>query len=336
MNSKYVGDQKKMTARLMEVPKPEIVSEQFGSLMNYLNRLEEFQETVIALLPFASDQEVDEVRLRGIAMGATGWRIVCACDAVAIGRAVALKGGRGKVDTAGEGKSSAAKERAQIGGYQERQAKRNAQIFNTFKTHVIDHTSLLDDKGYFEQALRTPQPRKTIKKFEKEKQNNPNFTVSEAAKLAKLLRENRKLVTIPDDPDYINSNLKAFLLELDASLASFYNRCPREEFKPRIAAWRRATRFELARTPQKDYEAVRTEVDKLASTVEEIAEEVYLSHDEIKKICDQIIEKESETYEWRPIGVDTDVRRGALAKGIFRKDSPHYEGRGYAPVVDWE
>jgi hypothetical protein len=331
-----VGEEKKMNAQLMEVPQPEVVSEQFGSLMNYLNRLEEFQETVISLLPFASDVEVDEVRLRGMAMGATGWRIVCACDAVAISRAIALKGGRGKVDTAGEGKLSAAKERGRLGGYDAKQAWRNAQIFNTFKTTLIDQTSLLDDKGYFEQALRTPQPRKTIKKFEKEKQNNPNFTVSDAAKLAKLIRENRKQVTIPDDPDYINPNLKAFLLELDASLASFYTRCPREEFKPRIAAWRRATRFELARTPQKDYEAVRSEVDKLASTVEEIAEEVYLSHSEIKTICDLIIEKEPETYEWRPIGVDTDVRRGALARGIFRKDSPHYEGRGYAPTIDWE
>lgn len=332
-----MGEEKpNMSANLVEVPKPEIVSEQFGSLMNYLNRLEEFQETVITLLPFASDEEVDEVRLRGMAMGAAGWRIVCACDAVAISRAMALKGGRGKRDTNQEGKGSAAAERGKLGGYTYRQALRNAQIFNVFKTTVIDHTSLLDDKGYFEQALRTPRPRQTIKRFEKEKQNNPNFSVTDASKLARLMRENRKPVIIPDDPNYIDQNLKTFLLDLDASLASFYNRCPRDEFKPRIAAWRRATRFELARTPQKDYEAVRDQVDKLASTVEEIAEEVYLSHDEIKRICDTIIEKESETYEWRPIGVDTDVRRGALAKGIFRKDAPHYEGRGYSPTVDWE
>ncbi len=325
-----------MSAHIVEVPKQAVVTEQFGSLMNYLNRLEEFQETVISLLPFASDEEVGEVRLRGMAMGATGWRIVCACDAVAIGRAIALKGGRGKVDALGEGKMSAARERGKIGGYDEKQARRNAQLFNTFKTVLIDQHSLLDEKGYFEQALRTPRPQKTIKAFEKEKGSNPNFSVTDAAKLAKLLRENRKQVTIPDDPNYLDPNLKTFLLDLHASLSTFYNRCPREEFKVRIAAWKRATTFELSRTPQKDYEAVRTEVDKLASTVEEIAEEVYLSPDEIKTICDMIIEKEPETYEWRPIGVDTDVRRGALAKGIFRKDSPHYEGHSYAPTVDWE
>jgi hypothetical protein len=153
--------------------------------------------------------------------------------------------------------------------------------------------------------------------------------------LAKLLREGRKQVVIPDDPDYLDPNLKNFLLELDASLSSFLNRCPRPEFKVRIASWKRAVRFELGRTPQRDYDAVREQIDRLCCTVEEIAEEVYLSNKEIATLCELVVEQEPETYEFRPVGVNTEMARGGRSVGIFRRDAPHYEAN-YAPVVDWE
>jgi hypothetical protein len=334
METQIVGNNKLDSIAIASLPNN--VTEQFSSLMSYLNRLDEFQDTVISLLPFASDEEIAEIRLRGFALGHAGWRVVCACDAETIGRAMALKGGRGKKDTEGQGKLSAAKERGKQGGYTDKNARRNAQLFNTFKTVLIDQHSLLDEKGFYEQALRTPQPRKTIKKFEKEKESNPNFSVTDAARLAKLLREGRKQVVIPDRPDYIDPGFKQLLLDLDASLSAFYNRCQRPEFKIRIASWKRAVRFELGRTPQRDYEAVRAEVDKLCCTVEEIAEEVYLSNKEIIKLCEMIVDKEKETYEFRPVGVNTEMARGGRSVGIFRCDSPHYEGNNYAPTVDWE
>lgn len=330
------------------VANPQDVSDQFGQLFNYFHKLEEFQETVISLLPFATDDQLEETKLRAMAMGNAGWRIVCACDAVILTRTAALKGGRGRKDDCGEGRMNAARERGKIGGYSDAQVRRNAQIFNTFKTLLINQHSLLDEKGYYEQALRTPKPLKTIKRFEKEKVNNPTFSVTDAAKLARELRE-RPEPTIEDVKDYLDPNLKSFLLEVEASLVAFSNRCPRPEFKVRIDSWIRATRFERGRTAQSDYRAVKIQVNQGACTVEEIGEEVYLSPAEIKGFCVQLVgcpvptkeedPREAGTpYEWRAIGVNTEMAKGSRTYGIFRKDAlsgNDFEMPGYRPKVEY-
>lgn len=140
-----------------------------------------------------------------------------------------------------------------------------------------------------------------------------------------------------DDADYVDPQFKSFLVDYIATQYSFLNKCVYDPFKREIEHTIKAARYQHGRTRISDYEAVRSQVDKLCTTTEEIGEEVPITEDEIKAICQLIIDTEPHKYEWRPIGVDTDVRRGALAKGIFRKDSPHYESRGgYSPVVDWE
>lgn len=316
---------------------PQQIAETFGSLFNYLDRLEEFEDTVIELLPYGTDEEVEQTRQRARALGKAGWRIECACDAVLLSRAP-LKGGRGKIDAHGVGRLAAAKGEAEKKGVVPRTIRRNAQIFNTFKTVVNDRHSLLDDKGFFEAALRAPNAKKAIKMFEKEKSENPNFSVGDAFKLAKTLKENRPKVDIPNKVDYLDPHFKAFLLEIETTLTSFKNRCPRPEFEIRIDSWIRSTRFERARTPQSDYESVRKQVDEGACTAEEVSEEVYLSEVEIKAIFGQMIEKEINVYEWRPIGANTEVSRGSRSQGIFRKDAPSgdsYSGSG-VEHEDWD
>jgi hypothetical protein len=319
------------TALVENLPEQITVTEQFSNLFNYLNKLEEFEDTVIALLPFGTDEEVIQTRQYARAMGKAGWRIECACDAVLLSRE-ALKGGRGQIDDAGEGRVSAAKERAKEIGCAPTTVRRNAQIYNTFKTMLNVQHSLLDDKGYFEAALRAPEPKRAIKLFEKEKANNVNFSVRDAFRLAKTLKEKREKVDIPDQKDYLDPNFKTFLVEMENSLTSFKNRCPRPEFEIRIDSWIRATRFERARTPQSDFDSVLRQVDEGACTYDEIAEEVYLSPSEIKGFCVQIVGCEPPTkaedpreagtpYEWRPIGANTEMAKGSRSYGIFRKDA---------------
>jgi hypothetical protein len=144
-----------------------------------------------------------------------------------------------------------------------------------------------------------------------------------------------------DDANYLDPAYKTFLLDYIATQYSFLNRCTYEPFKNEIDRSIRAAKFQHARTPSSDYEAVKNQVDKLCTTSDEIAEDVALSEEEIKRICGLIVEREPEVYEWRPIGVNTDMARGSRELGIFRKDSPHYEGgkesrSNYSPTVDWE
>jgi hypothetical protein len=327
---------------------PQQIAETFGTLFNYLDRLEEFENTVIELLPYGTDEEVEQTRIRARALGKAGWRIECACDAVLLSREP-LKGGRGRIDIEGVGRIAAARDEGKKKGKVASTVRRNAQIFNTFKTVLNDQHSLLDDKGFFEAALRAPNAKKAIKMFEKERSENPNFSVGDAFKLAKNLKESQTKVEIPDVPNYLDPHFKSFLLDVENTLLSFKNRCPRPEFEIRLDQWIRSTRFERARTPQSDYEAVKKQIDEGACTVEEIAEEVYLSASEINGLCIQIVGCKRPTkdedlreagtpYEWRPIGVNTDVAKGSRTYGTFRKDAP--SGDSFRPSAveheDWD
>lgn len=328
-----------MVTNLAEHKRRDVTAE-FGSLFSYLDRLEEFEETVIDLLPFGSFEEIAQTKTYAMRMSNGGWRIVCACDAVLLSREP-LKGGRGIIDVEGVGRVNAAKDEGRKRGVGDKTVRRNAQIFNVLlkpkgKTVLNEQHSLLDDKGYFEAALRAPDPRKALRMFEKEKSENPNFSVSDAFRLARHLKEDRPSVKIANVKGYIPPHLSAFLLDLESTLLSFKNRCPRPEFEIRIDAWIRATRFERGRTPQSDYESVRKQVDEGAATADEIAEEVYLSIAEIKAICTLIVEKESDTYEWRPIGANTEMARGSRSMGIFRKDAPSGDAFGSRERYDEE
>lgn len=140
-----------------------------------------------------------------------------------------------------------------------------------------------------------------------------------------------------DDEGYIDPTFKTFLLDYIATQYSFLNRCTYAPFKNKIQGTIDAAKYQHRRTRLSDYEAVRDQVDKMCTTAVEIAEDVPISEEEIIKICHLIVDKQPETYEWRPIGVNTEMARGSRELGIFRKDSPHYEGsNGYSPTVDWE
>lgn len=316
---------------------PQDVNAELGSLFSYLNRLDEFQETVLELIPVATDEQLLQTKERGEALGHAGWKIVAACNSEIKKRTAKLKGGRGNTDEAQEGRVAVMKDRAVKIEKSDAQVYRDAQIFDTFKTILTDQNSLLKEKGYYEQALRTPQPKQTIKIFEREKINNASFSVNDAKRLAATIRDQRDPVVVPAVKDYVEPNLKAFLLELENSLQSFSNRCPRVEFKSRIDGWIRATRFERGRTPQSDYESVRRQVDNGACTAEEVMEEVYLAEREIKTIFSRMIELEPHIYEWRPIGAHTEMARGSRAMGIFRKDAPAGDNfETYVPRVEYE
>jgi hypothetical protein len=232
---------------------------------------------------------------------------------------------------------------------------RNAQIFSAFlgpkgKRRSLNVQTVLKEKGFYEAALRSEDPYKTIKILAGEKENNPSYSVRDALRQVKDLKKNSApLPDIPDQPDYLEPNYKRFLIDLEASLVSFRNTCPRDQFLVRIDSWIRQTRYERARTPANDFKAVRDQVDQGACTAEEVADEVCLSPAEIKAFFVQIVgcvppRKDSDPreagsdYEWRPIGVNTEMAKGTRACGIFRKDQPagdEFTMPGYRPVVEY-
>ncbi len=135
------------------------------------------------------------------------------------------------------------------------------------------------------------------------------------------------------DSDYLDPHYKTFLLDYIATQHAFLNKCNYEPFKRVIEHTIRVANFQRARTANSDRESVRDQVDQGACTVEEIAEEVYLSDVEIDAFCLQLVgcprptkatdQRKAETdYEWRPIGANTEMAKGSRSYGIFRKDAP--------------
>lgn len=173
-----------------------------------------------------------------------------------------------------------------------------------------------------------------------------------ASRLEKEITKETEPPRLTDNKNYLDPHYKQFLLDYIAGQNSFLNRCTYEPFKREIEATIRRARFQLGRTETSDFEAVKTQVDQGATTIEEIAEEVYLSDAEIDRFCVKAVgcprprsEDDSHyagtDYEWRPIGVKIEGGHGMRPRGIFRKDAPHYEKRNetrnnYGPRFDWE
>lgn len=148
--------------------------------------------------------------------------------------------------------------------------------------------------------------------------------------------------------NYLDPHYKQFLLDYIATQYSFLNRCNYEPFKKEIEKTIKAANFQRARTENSDYELVQNQVDEGACTVEEVAEEVYLSTAEIKPFLIQMVGCEPPSkdgdprhagtdYEWRPIGCNTEMAKGPRSYGVFRKDAPSgdaftaYRNRSFGP-----
>lgn len=329
-----------MSTAAAELVAPPNVTAQMSSLFNYLNGLEEFEGTILSLLRFASEDEIKQTRNYALAMGSTGWRLVCACDALLLSVDPAKPG---VVDLNGTGRMAAAKERAKELGCEPWTIRRNAQIFNTFFKDdlLLNVQQQLEEKGYFEAALRARHPKKALRAIAKEKEKSASFTVRDAFRLVKETKVSGSSLGLSSSVDYLDPNFKNFLLELETSLTSYKNRCTRPEFAARIETMIKVTKHERERTESSDYESVRQQIDEGCCTAEEIAEEVYLSNAEVKAIFNKIIEKEPDAYEWRAIGANTEMARGSRSHGLFRKDAPagddfEMPGGRYEPTIEYD
>lgn len=136
--------------------------------------------------------------------------------------------------------------------------------------------------------------------------------------------------------DYLSPQFKSFLADYIATLYAFLNKCTYDPFKKEIERTIKAARYQSGRTEVTDYQAVRAQVDKMCTTSTEIAEEVPLTEEEITRLCHLLTDTEPDTYEWRPIGVNTEVARGTRTLGIFRKDCPAgSDFEAYHPHVEY-
>lgn len=164
-----------MSANLHPVSAP---SHALAKIFNHLNKLDKLETDVIDLLPALTDDEVVETRAYSKLLGKTAFKIELACDAEIWNRTKA-NCGRGNVDVEEVGILAAVKKRASEIGCGESTIRKNAQLYNQFKK-VLSTEHNLDEKGFYQAAIASPDPDGFIELMAQKKAEYPTYSVAEA------------------------------------------------------------------------------------------------------------------------------------------------------------
>ena len=165
-----------------------------SNVFGQINKLEKIDDDIITLLPEMSDDDVMDTRNYAKTLGRSAWRIEIACDAEIWNRTQA-KRGRGNVDTEGVGiKATIAKRAAEL-GCTPRTIEQNARVHKLVQEVEINDEStftILEDKGYWQAALASSDPKAALDHFVEEKTDNPFFSASDAYRWSKGEKESKK------------------------------------------------------------------------------------------------------------------------------------------------
>lgn len=163
-----------------------------SKVINQIHKLEAIEHDIISLLPSLSDEEVIETRNTARLLFASAWKIEIACDAEIWERTQRAMVGRGNKDVDEKGIMAAVNKRAQEIGCSARTVYENARIFRRFGEIIETTCKNLDDKGFFQAALQSPDPETTIEEFAQRKMDNPFFRVTDAWKEVETQKEESK------------------------------------------------------------------------------------------------------------------------------------------------
>jgi hypothetical protein len=148
-------------------------------LLDLLNNHSRLEPSLFSEIKKETDAEI--VQIRGICeqFDYVAWKMAAACDAQIWDREKA-KTGRGNVDTKEIGIMAALAKREKEVGCSSITIRRNANVFFTFEKILINSENTLSEKGFFQVALRAPDPQEAISEFIKRRRKDPTFRVRDA------------------------------------------------------------------------------------------------------------------------------------------------------------
>lgn len=167
-----------------------------------------------------------------------GWRGEVACDAELIAQSKTLKGGRGKIDAEGIGTGAALKAQALKTRDSVSTIKLNVRIFNVFFKTKLKFNLSLEDKGFYQAALRSPKPLAALEYFTKQFAADESFTITDAYQWSSEQRakcnESSTKVLAAVRASQKDKSLAAFLREASAEISALQARCPDKDFAKRF------------------------------------------------------------------------------------------------------
>lgn len=176
---------------------PTQTTQALSKVFGVINKLEKVEGDIIALLPGMTDDEVLDTRVQAKTLGRSAWRIEIACDAELWNRTYARRG-RGNVDTEGVGvKATVAKRAAEL-GCSSRTIESNAKVYKLVQEVEQENSAntctILDEKGYWQAADASDDPKAAIEHFIEEKLSNPMYSVTDAFRWSKGRKESKERI----------------------------------------------------------------------------------------------------------------------------------------------
>lgn len=168
------------------------LAQQYSSGGLTFDRLDSLADGLIEALPTMNDDALWQARRQARAAGKACWRIECAVDAELLSRVSDARRGQGRRDEEGAGRVAAVEARARENGVEPQQIRRNAQIYKTFLSeqdnilsgqNIKNPAEILEDKYFFEVALRADDPHSALRQFAERKAADPEFSTRDARRL---------------------------------------------------------------------------------------------------------------------------------------------------------
>lgn len=196
-----------MSASLRVVPKPLTPTTGLAKVLNQINKVERTERDIIALLPSLSDDEVIETRNSARILQCCAWKIEIACDAEIWDRSAVNLAKSGKKDTGEKGILAAVNKRAKEIGCGASTVRANARLFRRFAP-VLSTEQGLDDKGFYQAALKADDPDAKIEEWIERKLEDPFFRPADAWREVMEAEEAKR----PDETSVIDTpEVKQFL-----------------------------------------------------------------------------------------------------------------------------
>lgn len=155
-----------------------------SKVIGQINRLEQSERDIIAVLPFLSDDEVMETRNSARQLNACAWKIEVACDAEIWDRTKENLSRSGVKDVDEKGIKAAVNKRAQELGCGASTIYANYLLFRRFAPALSGQNGL-DDKGFYQAALAADDPDSALETFAQKKMDEPQFRVADAWRIVK-------------------------------------------------------------------------------------------------------------------------------------------------------
>lgn len=174
-----------MSASLHVVPR---TTAGLAKVINQINRMEKTEQDIIALLPEMSDEEVIETRNSARILFCCAWKIEVACDAEIWDRVKTNLSNTGKKDVDQKGILAAVNKRAKEIGCGASTVYANALLYRRFAP-LLSTQNGLDDKGFYQAALKADDPEGKIEEWADKKLEDPFFRPADAWREVKTQEE---------------------------------------------------------------------------------------------------------------------------------------------------